>query len=178
MSYQDFETWLLFRAEIKEQMNGSNLGSSQDFMHLPSRDKNLRTGLWWDGSKSHRRTSITHDNIFIWNRDCSKFEPFIFPLFSIRNMKLNSSQNDSNFEPSHFFRAKKVSNFGKKTRDIYFEKIKANEWFEYWAISISNEYARYSHVMSLAWEIEMAQIQNGSKSQSRFYCWDGSLFLD
>ena len=32
-----------------------------------------------------------------------------------------------------------------------------------------------SHVMLFAWEIEMAEIQNGSKSQSRF-CWDGSLF--
>ena len=45
---------------------------------------------------------MTHENIFIWNRDCSIFEPFIFPLFFNRNLKLNSSQNDSNFEPSRF----------------------------------------------------------------------------
>ena len=89
-------------------------------------------GVWWDGSKSHRRSSMTHDRICIWNRDGSKFEPFILLWFSLRNIdhvsfcrsgsiflarknwdgskfgeKLNSKQNDSNFEPSQFFRAKK-----------------------------------------------------------------------
>ena len=93
----------------------------------------------WDGSKSHRRSSLTHDRICIWNRDGSKFEPSIFPLFSLRNIdhvsfcrsgslflarknrdgskfgeKLNSRQNDSNFEPSQFFRAKKSEPFRQK----------------------------------------------------------------
>ena len=39
-----------------------------------------------NGSKSHRRNSITDDRICIKNRDGSKFELFIFPLFSLRNM--------------------------------------------------------------------------------------------
>ena len=75
---------------------------------------------------------MTHDSICIWNRDGSKFESFIFLSFFLRNIdhvsfcrsgslflarknrdgskfgeKLNSRQNDSNFEPSQFFRAKK-----------------------------------------------------------------------
>ena len=28
---------MIFRAEIKEKLNGSNFGPSQDFMHMPSR---------------------------------------------------------------------------------------------------------------------------------------------
>ena len=90
------------------------------------------TGVWWDGSKSHRRMSMTHDRLCIWNRDGSKFEPFIFLLFSLRNIdhvsfcrsgslflarkNWDGSKFESfcfefnfspNFEPSQFFRAKK-----------------------------------------------------------------------
>jgi len=74
----------------------------------------------------------SHDWLCIWNRDGSKFEPFIFPLFSLRNIdhvsfcrsgslflarkNWDGSKFESfwfefnfspNFEPSRFFRAKK-----------------------------------------------------------------------
>ena len=51
--------------------------------------------------------------------------------------KLNSKQNDSNFELNFeiqifsrfkFFRAKKVNDFGKKTRDPYFEEKIKKKW--------------------------------------------------
>ena len=35
---QNFDTWLIFRAKIKEKLNGSNFGPSQNRMHMPSRD--------------------------------------------------------------------------------------------------------------------------------------------
>ena len=102
---------------------------------LTKRKRSLKPNLfdyggYGNGSQSHRRSSMTRDSICIWNPDGSKFEPLIFPLFSIRNTdhvffyrngslfyarkNWDGSKFESfclefnfspNFEPSRFFRA-------------------------------------------------------------------------
>ena len=63
----DVGTRLIFRAEIKEKLNGSSFGPSQDFMHMLS-----RVNISYDDFLGHLRVAPA-----VWS---SKFGPSNFKV--------------------------------------------------------------------------------------------------
>ena len=64
-----------------------------------------------------------------WLKKSSK-EPYASDFVMAQNLNHYSLNSITNFEPFQHFRAKKVSYFGKKARDQYFEKKNEGSNFE------------------------------------------------
>ena len=111
----------------RQELTHSEFSNSQKRPSLNLKKTSIYGRYGETAQKSSTKT-MTRASICIWFRDGFKFEPFIFLLFFLRNIDHvqiseiipNSKRNwiwgkdNSNFEPSQYFRAQKVSYIGKK----------------------------------------------------------------